>query len=126
MDVEKHQGLNPFLVSASVRSSGVSHRGPWWDWIIEERPRIGPFRYRLRFRTRLTRLSSTSMESRVRPLPGCYLRSIIKCAERADGLTQLRENVVAIAPSPLVGCLARQARAAHTQTYQRFTVVLAS
>lgn len=126
MDLEKHKGLHPFLISASVMSSGDSHRGPWWDWSIEERPRIGPFRYRLRLRARLTRTSPTSMESRVRALPGCYLRSIIKSAEQSDGLTQLKENVVATAPSPVVGYLARQARSAHTQTYRRLTGVLAS
>jgi hypothetical protein len=124
MDLERHRGLHPFLVSAEIEASGSSHHGPWWDWRVVERPRVGPFRYQLRFRARMTRTSPTSMESRVRALPGCQLRGRTRAVPAPDGGTMLTESVVAIAPFLLVGYLARQARAAHAQTYQRLPAAL--
>ena len=124
MDLDKHLGLHPYLVSARVEASGVSHKGPWWDWRVVEEPRIGPIRYRIRFRARLVRTSPTSLESRARALAGCRLRAITRGVATEDGGTVLTENVVAIAPLPLVGYLARQARTAHASTYKQLPLVL--
>ena len=125
MDLERHRGTHPFLVSAKIVGSGTSHRGPWWDWAVVERPRVGFFSYRVRFRTRMTRLSPTALESRARPLPGCRLRASTRAAESPDGLTLLTERVVAIAPFLLVGYLARLARSTHRVSYERLPAALA-
>jgi hypothetical protein len=125
MDLDHHKGVHPFLVSAKITGSGTSHNGPWWDWYVVERPKVGPFHYQLRMRTRITRISPTALESRVRPLPGCHLRGTTRAVESEDGRTVLTENVAAIAPFLLVSYLARQARAAHARTYERLPAALA-
>jgi hypothetical protein len=126
MQLDKHVELHPFLVSASIQSTGESHRGLWWDWRVVEEPRVGPLRYRIRFRERRVRTSPTSLESRARSLPGCHVRAITRGVASEDGRTVLTESVVAIAPLPLVGYLARQARTAHARTYQQLPAALAS
>ena len=124
MDLDKHRGLHPYLVSAKKVTAGVSHRGPWFDWHVVERPALGPLRYRVRFRARLTRMSDTSMEARVWAAPGCHLRGVTRAESLADGRTLLTECVVATAPLPVVRYLARQARAAHAQTFARLSETL--
>jgi hypothetical protein len=124
MELDKHFDLHPFLVSATIECSGSSHRGPWWDWRVVERSQIGPLRFRIRLRMRMVRTSPTSLESRVRALPGCYVRGITRCVASEDGQTILTERVDATAPLLLVGYLARQARAAHANTYARLPQAL--
>jgi hypothetical protein len=125
MDLEKHRGLHPYLVSATVSGTGRSHLGPWWDWQVEERPRVGPVPYSLRFRVRMTRTSPTSLESRLTALPGCHLRALTRAVATADGSTLVTEKVAAKAPPLIVGYLARKARTAHTRTYARLPAALA-
>ena len=125
MDLEKHRGLHPYLVSATVSGTGSSHLGPWWDWQVEERPRMGPVPYSLRFRVRMTRTSASSLESRLTALPGCHLRASMQAVATADGSTVLTEKVSATAPPLIVGYLARKARGAHIRTYARLPAALA-
>ncbi len=125
MDLEHHRGLHPFLVSATIVGTGSSHRGPWWDWQVVERPKVGPLRYHLRFRIRMTRTSPSSSESRLTALPGCRMRATVQAVATADGSTVLTEKVAATAPPLVVSYLARQARAAHTRTYARLPEALA-
>lgn len=117
MDLENQRGLHPFLVSAVTSGTGTTHRGDWWDWDVVERPNLGPFHYRLRFRVRITRTSTTSLHSRLTALPGCHLRTVTRAEWTADGQTLLSEKVTAFAPFVLVGYLARRAKGAHTRTY---------
>jgi hypothetical protein len=124
MDVDKHRGLHPYLVSATVTGTGSSHLGPWWDWQVVERPRLGPLRYTIRFRTRLTRTSPTSLESRLQAMPGCHLRSTTRAVGTPEGATLVTESVAASAPPLLVGYMARQARFAHTAAYARLPAAL--
>ena len=126
MELDKHVDLHPFLVSASVDSTGHSHRGRWWDWRVVEKPRVGPVSYRIRFRARVVRTSPTSLESRARALLGCRLRVITRGVASEDGRTVLTESVLATAPLPLVDYVARQARNAHARTYQQLPATLAS
>jgi hypothetical protein len=126
MELDKHIDLHPFLVSASVHSTGHSHRGRWWEWRVVEEPRMGPVRYRIRFRARMVRTSPTSLEARAHALLGCRLRAVTRGVASEDGRTVLTESVVATAPLPLVGLLARQTRTAHARTYQGLPSALAS
>ena len=116
MDLNRHMGLHPFLTSVTVVGTGTSPEGLYWDWSVEERPTVGPFRYRLRFPTRMTRTSATSMTAMVRAAPGCRLRSTTR-AYTADGGCRLVEQTEVTAPWPVLGYMARQGEAAHRRTY---------
>lgn len=57
-DLTRHRGLHPYLVDARITEHGDSDAGPWNQWRVHERPRLGPFRYSIRFGARLTRTSA--------------------------------------------------------------------
>ncbi len=116
MDLNRHLGLHPFLAAVTVVGTGTSPDGPWWDWMVEERPTVGPFRYRLRFPTRTTRTSATSMGVRVRVAPGCRLHSTTR-AEAVDGGCRVVEQTAVTAPWPALGYMTREGEAAHARTY---------
>jgi hypothetical protein len=122
IDLDRHRGLHPFVESATVMDSGTdSGTGPggeWWDWQVVERPKLGPLRYRIRFRARVARTSPTTMTVVVRAAPGCWLRSWTS-AEAADGGCRLVETTEVTAPWPVLGYMARTGQAAHERTYSR-------
>ena len=124
MDLEHHHGLHPFLVSATVVSSGQSPDGPWWDWRVLERPALGPVHYPIRFPARLVRTSPTSIQGHVRAAPGCRLTTTT-LATRLAGGTRVMESTVVRAPKPLLGYMADQAETAHRRTYERLAEELA-
>ena len=117
MDLTRHRGLHPFLEAATVLASGTSPEGPWWDWSVTERPRIGPLRYRIRFPARMTRTSATSMSAVVRAAPGCWLRTWTT-AEATDGGCLLVETTEVSAPWPVLGYMARTGHSAHARTFR--------
>ena len=119
MDIAGHRGLHPFLVSADVIESGESTLGPWWEWSVVERPALGPLRYRLRFRARMTRTSAASMTSRVRAAPGCWLRATTVAAPVDGGGCRLVETTEVLAPWPVLAYMARNAEVAHRRTFGR-------
>jgi hypothetical protein len=117
MDLDRHRGLHPFLVSADVVAQGVGETGPWWEWRVLERPRLGPVHYPIRFPARLVRTSPTSMESWVRAAPGCVLRSVTFVALAGSGCSVVERTRVT-APRPVVTYMVRQARTAHERTFR--------
>lgn len=117
MDLNRHRGLHPFLETATLLDSGGSREGPWWDWSVTERPRIGPLRYRIRFVARMTRTSRTTMSAVVRAAPGCWLRSWTT-AEATDGGCLLVEMTEVRAPWPVLGYMARTGQSAHARTFR--------
>ena len=123
MDLGRHRGLHPFLVSAEVVSQGSGPDGPWWEWRVHERPPLGPWRYSIRFPAHLVRTGPAAMRALVRAAPGCRLESTTH-ATSVDGSTRLVEQTVVTAPWPLLGYLERQARAAHARTYERLPAEL--
>jgi len=123
MEVSAHQGLHPFLASATVVGSGASPEGPWWDWSVVERPALGPLRYRLRFQARMTRTSPTSMTSLVHAAPGCWLRGTTVAHPHGEGC-RLVETTEVRAPRLLLGYMARNAEGAHVRTYSRLEDVV--
>jgi polyketide cyclase/dehydrase/lipid transport protein len=124
LDLDRHRGLHPFLTSATVVDSGTAPEGPWWEWRVEERPSLGPVRYRLRFPARLSRTSARSMTSVVRAAPGCWLRSTTEAGSEGAGC-RVVERVEVTAPWPVLGYMTRNARRAHRRTYARLPEVLA-
>ena len=116
VDLSRHHGLHPYVVSADVVGSGEDARGSWQDWRLVERPRLGPLRYTIRFPARMVRLSPVSMLGDVRAAPGCLLRTETSAAF-VDGATVLSETTTVSAPLPLVAYMTSQARVAHARTY---------
>jgi hypothetical protein len=116
MDLTQHRGLHPYLESAVVVAAGVDTEGPWTQWRVHERPRLGPFRYSIRFPARMLRSSATSMVGTVQAAPGCSLVTTTT-ASLVGGQTVLSEITRVTAPLLLVGYMTSQARIAHARTY---------
>lgn len=126
VDLARHHGLHPYLVSAEVVDRGTDQAGSWQDWRVVERPRLGPLRYPIRFPARMIRTSPASMRGEVTAAPGCTLVTTTHATgtaasatlhETALHETTLHETTVVTAPLPLVGYMARQARLAHARTF---------
>lgn len=124
VDLSRHHGLHPYLVSAHVVASGEDADGNWHDWRVVERPRLGPFRYTIRFPARMLRTSPTSMRGDVVAAPGCTLVTFTEATGTGASAT-LHEVTVVTAPLPLVGYMTRQARLAHTRTFSLLPTELA-
>jgi hypothetical protein len=125
-DLANHHRLHPFLVSAVVVGEGSSPEGPFQDWRVLERPRLGPLTYPIRFRARLIRTSASSFVSQVLAAPGCTIEAVTTAeAEGGTGTAYLRERSVVRAPRLLLGYMAGQAEHAHHLTMQRLPAVLA-
>ena len=139
VDLERHRGLHPYVVSAVVVASGTDAAGSWHNWRVVERPRFGPFRYTITFPARMTRTSPTSMRGDVTAAPGCTLVTTTQASSStASGPshettphettlheTTLHETTVVTAPLPLVGYMTRQARLAHARTFSLLPTELA-
>jgi hypothetical protein len=124
MDLTRHRGVHPFLSGARVVETGTSLEGPWWEWRVEERPRLGPIRYRLRFPARMTRTSASSMTALVHAAPGCWLRSTTVAHPDGTGCRVVEATEVS-APWPVRGYMARRAEQAHVRTFSLLPDVLA-
>jgi hypothetical protein len=125
VDLSRHHGLHPYVVSADVVASGEDADGSWQDWRVVERPRLGPVRYTIRFPARMIRTSPTSMRGDVVAAPGCTLVTTTRATGSGASAT-LHEVTVVTAPLPLVGYMARQARLAHARTFSLLPAELAS
>jgi hypothetical protein len=126
VDLSRHHGLHPYVVTAEVVASGEDASGSWQDWRVVERPRLGPFRYTIRFPARMIRTSRDSMRGDVTAAPGCTLVTTTRATssgapaarhERMPHESTLHETTVVTAPLPLVGYMTRQARLAHARTF---------
>ncbi len=115
-DLTRHRGLHPYLVSADVVASGAGPDGPWQDWHVVERPRLGPLRYTIRFPARMVRAEDDVLTSSVRAAPGCTLRTVTRATASGDGAL-LTETTEVTAPWPVAGYMTRHARAAHERTF---------
>ena len=124
-DLARHRGLHPYLEDAVIIEEGDSDAGHWQQWRIHERPRLGPFRYSLRFGARLTRTSPTSYTSSVLAAPGCTIEAVTH-ARLGDtpGTALVDERSVVTAPAPLLSYMARHAEVAHARTFRLLPAVL--
>jgi hypothetical protein len=125
-DLANHHGLHPYLVEAVVLAEGASTAGPYRQWQVLERPRLGPVRYPIRFEARLTRTSATSFTSHVRAAPGCTIDALTTASPGSEpGTAHVHERSVVRAPVGLIGYMARQAEVAHRRTMRLLPDVLA-
>jgi hypothetical protein len=124
MDLSRHFGLHPYVVSAVVTSSGEDAEGRWWDWRVVERPKLGPIRYTIRFPARMIRTSATTMIGRVRAAPGCTLLTSTK-AEVIDGKTVVTETTITTTPPGLNRYMSSEAELAHARTFSLLPTELA-
>ena len=115
--LDRHHGLHPYIQGAERTAHGSDDEGPWVEWEVVDRPKLGPFPYTIRFPSRVTRISLSSYVSRVKAAPGCTLE-IRAHASVTDAGTRVVETVVVSAPRPLVGYMTRQALLAHTRTFE--------
>lgn len=115
-DLTRHRGMHPYLVSADVVASGIGPEGPWQDWRVVERPRLGALRYTIRFAARVVRTADDVMCTSVRAAPGCTLQTRTRATSTAHGAL-LTETTEVTAPWPVVGYMAGQARTAHERTF---------
>lgn len=111
-DLAAHRGMHPYLVEARIVASGEG----WHDWLVVERPALGPLRYTIRFPARMTRISPTTLRGDVTAAPGCTLVTSTTAVADGSGAT-VTESTVVTAPAPLVGYMAKHARVAHERTY---------
>ena len=125
VDLTRHRGIHPFVVSAEVVAEGDDSEGSWQDWRVVERPRLGPFRYTIRFPARMRRTTPTSMVGTVRAAPGCSLITTT-AAIRGDDGTEVHETTTVTAPRLLLGYMTSQARVAHARTYSLLPAELAA
>lgn len=140
-DLDAHRGLHPYLESARLVGRARETRTSWTEpetsgtrsrahWRVVERPRLGPFRYRIRFTARMTRESPTVLVGDVAAAPGCTLTttttaSWVEGAPEALAATELHEVCVVVAPRPVVEYMTRHARLAHERTYALLPAELA-
>ncbi len=125
-DLSLHRGLHPYLVDAVVTEQGDSDAGRWAQWQVHERPRLGPFRYSIRFGARLTRTSATSFTSWVLAAPGCTIEAVTTAIPGDAALsTVLREHAVVTAPAPLLSYMSGHAELAHARTFRLVPEALA-
>lgn len=123
MTLDRHRGLHAFLQSAVIVGTGEADGLPWWDWVVDDRLPLGPFRYPFRYPARMTRLSPRSLHARVRAARGCFLESTTVAT--ADGAgARIEERTIVTAPAPLLGYMATNAQRAHAQTLRMLPVVL--
>lgn len=125
VDLSRHHGLHPYVVTAEVVGRGQDADGGWADWRVTERPRLGPLRYTIRFPARMVRTSPTSMRGDVRAAPGCVLVSRTSAEPVEGGGAVLHEVTTVSAPWPVLGYMARQAQLAHARTFARLPPELA-
>ena len=118
IQLDRHRGLHPYIQGAERIAHGSDDEGPWVQWEIVDRPKLGPFPYTIRFPSRVTRTSVSSYISRVKAAPGCTLE-IRTQASVTDAGTLVAETVTVSAPRPLLGYMTRQALLAHTRTFER-------
>ena len=124
-DLARHRGLHPYLEEAVITEEGDSEAGHWQQWLIRERPTLGPFRYSLRFGARLTRTSPTTYTSSVHAAPGCTIEAVTH-ARLGDtpGTALVEERSVVRAPALLLSYMARHAELAHARTFRLLPAVL--
>jgi hypothetical protein len=124
-DLANHRGLHPFLVEAAVVSEGDSPAGPFRQWRVLDRLRLGPVNYPFRYSARLTRTSPTSFTSHVSAAPGCTI-DVETSAWSGEGLgtARVHERSVVRAPVGILGYMARNAERAHRRAMDLLPAVL--
>ena len=123
-DLNNHRHMHPFFVKAELVSSGVDDAGnKFQDFMITERPQLGPFRYTIHFPTRMIFTGEHEFTSEVHAAMGTHLVNVMKCKSENDG-TRITESVTIHAPWITIGYVRQQAFHAHQRTFDLLPSVL--
>jgi hypothetical protein len=123
-DLNNHRHLHPFFIQAEQVSSGEDIEGNCFiDFIMTERPQLGPFRYTITFPTRMIFTGQHEFRSDVRAALGTHLVNVMKCTGENNG-TRVSETVIINAPWMTIGYVKQQAYVAHKRTFDLLPSVL--
>jgi hypothetical protein len=93
------------------------------DFIVTERPLLGPFRYTITFPTRMIFTGQHEFKSEVHAALGTHLVNVMKCTSENNG-TRVTETVIINAPWITIGYVEQQAHVAHKRTFDLLPSVL--
>lgn len=123
-DLNNHRHLHPYFVKADEGASGVDSEGKRFvDFMITERPQLGPFRYTITFPTKMVFTDQHEFQSDVRAALGTHLVNVMKCKSENNG-TRITESVVISAPWVTINYVKQQAYTAHKRTFDLLPSVL--
>lgn len=123
-DLNNHRHLHPFFVKADLVSSGVDDAGNnFQEFLITERPRLGPFRYTIHFPTRMIFTGELEFTSEVHAALGTHLVNVMRCKAENNG-TRITESVTIRAPCVTISYVKQQAFHAHQRTFELLPTVL--
>jgi len=125
-DLNNHRHLHPYFVKAELVDSGRDSDGNRTrDFMITERPRLGPFRYTITFPTKMVFTDQHEFQSDVRTALGTHLVNVMRCKSENNG-TRVTENVTVEAPRLTIGYVKQQAYIAHKRTFDLLPSMLAN
>jgi hypothetical protein len=111
-------------VQAEQVTSGTDGDGHQFiDFMITERPALGPFRYTIKFPTRIVFTARHEFTSDVRAALGTHLVNVMRCVSEGNG-TRITETVTVNAPWVTMAYVKRQAYIAHKRTFDLLPAVL--
>jgi len=123
-DLNNHRHLHPYFEKAEQVASGTDSEGNRFiDFMITERPRLGPFRYTINFPTKMIFTAQYEFKSDVHAVMGTHLVNVMKCESENNG-TRVTENVLVTAPWLTIGYVKQQAYVAHKRTFDLLPSVL--
>jgi hypothetical protein len=116
-DLNNHRYLHPYFVQAEQISSRQDSGGNLIkEFVITERPRLGPFRYTIKFPTKMTITVHHEFTSEVHAAFATHLVNSLKCESENNG-TRVVETVIIHAPWLTIRYVKRQAYIAHKRTF---------
>ena len=123
-DLNNHRHLHPYFEKAEQIATDIDADGQRFiDFMITERPRLGPFRYTIRFPTRMVFTDQHEFRSYVRAALGTNLVNVMKVKQEGNG-TRITEHVVVRAPWLTIHYVKQQAYLAHKRTFDLLPSVL--
>jgi hypothetical protein len=116
-DLNNQRHLHPYFVQADEISSGKDSAGNLIkEFVITERPRLGPFRYTIKFPTTMTITGHHEFTSEVHAALGTHLVNRMRCESENTG-TRVIETVTIHAPWLTIRYVKRQAYIAHKRSF---------
>lgn len=123
-DMNNHKHLHPYFVRAEQVSSQMDALGnPIYEFMITERPRLGPFRYTIKFPTTMTFTAPHQFKSEVRAAFQTHLLNTMRCEREKQG-TRITETVDIRAPGLTIRYVKQQAYIAHKRSFDLLPSVL--
>jgi hypothetical protein len=123
-DLNNHRHLHPYFVQAEeIHCSEDAQGNTVKDFMITERPRFGPFRYTIKFPTRMIFTAQHEITSEVHAALSTHLENTTRCTSEGNG-TRVVETVIVRAPWLTIRYVKQQAYIAHKRTFDLLPSVL--